>query len=797
MRYRCVPLACAILLTTATCLADSPAIYVAPNGNDSNPGTQERPFASLEAARDAARKLTPADRTIVVMPGDYFLAKTFELDFRDNGLTIEAAQGGKATLYGGEMVTGWRRDGDRFWCADLPDVKAGKWDFRALVVNGRMPQRARLPESGTFLHKTTFSVRWMSSVAGGWERKPTADELTTMFYDPKDIPATLEVKNAEVRVYHMWDESLTGVVSNDLERHALILAPAPKSPPGAFGVKKYVVWNTREGMTQPGQWYLDRAAGRLVYWPLPGEDMTKAKTIAPRLERIVRLAGTTKRPVEEIAIRGLALQATTTPLKSGGFGAYAFDAALRVEFAHQCSLEKLDISNVAGQGIITPNLVDSRIADCHLHDIGACAIKADGSATLIARNHIHHVGVYYPSAIALSASNGKWRDDVKGFHVYRNEVHDAPYSGIVGGGGGHVIEENLIYRVMREMQDGGAIYGGMSRCILRGNVVRDVVKMGEGYGVSSYYLDEGATDCIVERNVSIGVERPTHNHIARNLIIRDNVFVADEDMRLSFARSSGCAFERNTLFIPGKLDIGQPGAIKVWKGNVIYRNGPTKDNPAQTFTIDDKMPEFPKPERRKVTLNATRFTQPPVLDGEIIVDEWPGQSQGLDRLPSREPGCGAPAFVRVGYDDRCLYVAVTVAMFQATKLRTGMAWGQDDGAEVCITGKTPDGKPATFVVHGFAGGEVRSVTDAGAPADAAQRLGAAVRFIAKPFGKGHGGWRSEWAIPWEALGLKPAAGQKIPFNIGIFRSEDEVWRCWEGTLSQNWRLDQAGTLLLK
>jgi len=47
------------------------------------------------------------------------------------------------------------------------------------------------------------------------------------------------------------------------------------------------------------------------------------------------------------------------------------------------------------------------------------------------------------------------------------------------------------------MQDGGAIYGGMRNCVLRGNMVRDVVKMGEGYGVSSYYLDEGARDCVV------------------------------------------------------------------------------------------------------------------------------------------------------------------------------------------------------------------------------------------------------------------------------------------------------------
>jgi hypothetical protein len=90
----------------------------------------------------------------------------------------------------------------------------------------------------------------------------------------------------------------------------------------------------------------------------------------------------------------------------------------------------------------------------------------------------------------LSASHDSRSGGEQGFHLYRNEIHDTPYSGIIGGGSGHLIEENLIYRVMREMQDGGAIYGGMrnSAACQRGAMV----KMGEGYGVSAYYLDEGA-----------------------------------------------------------------------------------------------------------------------------------------------------------------------------------------------------------------------------------------------------------------------------------------------------------------
>lgn len=779
--------------------ADTSAFHVAPNGNDSNAGTKDKPFATLEKARDAARaaKAGGGSQRILVLPGDYFLAATLALDARDNGLTLEAGGPGKVTLHGGKAVTGWRRDGDKFWAADLPEVKEGKWDFRALVVNGRMPDRARMPESGTFLHKSAFDVRWLSSVGGGWERKPTPEELTTMLYDPKDIPATLEPRNAEVRIYHMWDESLAGVIRNDRERHALVLSPPAKSPPGAFGVKKYVIFNTREGLTQPGQWYLDRAAGRVVYWPLPGEDMTKAKVVAPRVERVIQFAGTAKEPVEKITLRGLAIQATTTPLKSGGFGAYAFEGALTVDRARQCVFEKLEISNVGGQGVVVRQVVDCRISDSHIHHTGACGIKADGSATLIARNHLHDIGVYYPSAVALSASTHNWRNGEQGFHLLRNEIHDTPYSGVIGSGGNHLIEENLIYRVMRELHDGGAIYGGMSRCILRGNMVRDVVKIGEGYGVSAYYLDEGAQDCVVERNVSIGVERPTHNHIARNLIIRDNVFIAETNMTLSFQRSGGCTFQGNTLFVPGKITVGQPSAIKLWTNNVVFREGLGKGGALQAFTINDAMPPVTPPARRTYAATAERVTQPPVLDGEIGWDEWPHALLQLDREPSRWSASGAPVFAKLAYDDRFLYVAVNVAMFDVNKLRKGTAWGKDDGAEVCIAGKTADGKPANFVIHGFASGAFESVTLAGAPAADAERLGKEVRFAAKAYGKDRGGWHGEWAIPWQALGLTLKPGQKVAFNLGAFRAADHVWRCWEGTLAQNYRLDQAGTLQLK
>lgn len=782
------------LIGTANCQAAT--FCVSPNGSDTNPGTQLLPLASLDAARDAARKAGPGPHCITVMPGEYFLAKPFELDAQDNGLTIEAAPSGKAILYGGVTVTGWKRDGDTLWYADLPGVKEGTLDFRTLVVNGQMPERARFPESGTFTNQATWTGKWMATVGGGWDHKPTREELTTMPYDPKDLSESLDVKNAEVQVYHMWDESLIGVSSNDIARHALFFTAPTIHPPAAFGVKKYVVWNTHEGMTKPGQWYLDRSAGRVVYWPLPGEDMAKANVIAPKLLRLIYVGGTQKKPVERITIRGLSLQGVTTPLKSAGMTGGGVDATLHIAWANQCIFEQLEVCNVGSQGIASYHLSKSRIVGCHVHHIGACGIRADSSEALIASNHIHHVGANYLSSVAVAVSSGS----TDGVHVYRNEIHDTPYSGVVFFGNNHLLEENCVYRAMRILEDGAAFYGSGSNMTLRGNIVRDVVAAGGGFGASAYYLDEGARDCVVERNVALGVPMPTHNHITRNITVRDNVFVSEKNMTVSFARSADCTFERNTLFIPGSLKINQQNGIKVWKDNVIFRNGLGKDDAPQAFTIDGAMPlaATPSPRTWPVAVLPIAFIRSaPTIDGDLAQGEWPEQLWGLDRDATRQSVPGAPVFMRLAYDTQCLYVALYAAMFDPAKIQLGATYGKDDGAEICIAGKTPDGKPATFVVRGYANGTVRSVADAGLSADAAAQFGKEIRFAAKVTRAGRGnGWRGEFALPWAALGLKPDPGMKTAFNAGVFASENGFWHCWEGTLSENWRLEKGSALQL-
>jgi len=545
--------------------------FVAVNGNDSwsgripkpNLGRPDGPLATLEAACKAARRLgTQQSRRVVVQGGQYFLDKPLVLTDRDAGLSIKSASGAKVCLYGGRKVVGWKRDGEKFYSAELPGVKSRSWDFRALVVNERFCRRAKLPEKGFFKHLSSFNVPWMSSTGGGWKRKPTHEELTTLKYRPEDIGPWLDINNAEVTVYHMWDESLIGLAAMETKSNTLTFASPSGHPPGAFGVKKYVVWNVREGMTRQGQWYLDRTAGKLVYWPLPGEDMTKAVVFAPTIESIIRIQGTRDRPASDITVRGLTLSVTTTPLEAGGFGAGKFEGAISITSAQNCRLFGLEIVNVGGQGIKASGGA-LRIERCNVHHTGACGIRCSGTSNVVIDNHIHDVGLTYPSAIALQ---GGGRD----CEISHNEVHETPYTAINWGGRNNRIEHNLIYHAMQELHDGAGIYCFAGKgLVLRGNFIRDIIDTG-GYGASAYYLDERSEDCLVEGNLSVGIVRPSHNHMAKNNTIRNNVFISDADARLTFPKSSNYTVENNIICAKGNIILENPDAVTRLRNNVFF-----------------------------------------------------------------------------------------------------------------------------------------------------------------------------------------------------------------------------------
>jgi len=540
-------------------LAMAITVHVSPSGSDANSGTEQSPFQSLTRARDAVRQTGGAEPRRIIVHGGAYYDVALALEPEDSGLSIEAAEGETPVLYGGRPLIGWREDGPNLYAVDLPAVQKGERDFRMLEVNGRFCFRGRLPMGGRFKNLSEFDVPWMSSTGGGWKRKPTEKELTTLIYRPEDLGPWLKTRNAELTIFHSWDESTVGVKSLDDATHTITFTTPAGSPAGAFGNHDFIVWNVREGMTIPGQWYLDREAGKVVYWPLPGEDMGQARVIAPTQERIIRITGTEARPVTGIILKGLTLAVMTTPPVAGGTAAGQVDGAISASQVRDCRFTGLTIRNVHGHGIRISNGAGLRIDHCEIAFTGAGGIVAGATATTVEQNLVHHVGLAYPSAAAIRIRGAQTL-------VWHNEVCDTSYTAILGG---TRVEHNLIY--MKVLNDGAAIYVfGAKEAVIHGNVVFGNGNR-DGRPAHAYYLDERSENSLVEGNLAVEAGWPVHNHMAKNCTIRNNVFLDEGASHLTFQRCEGFVFEKNIVVGRKGICFSAPtGGIGSMPNNILF-----------------------------------------------------------------------------------------------------------------------------------------------------------------------------------------------------------------------------------
>ena len=130
--------------------------FVAPAGNDANPGTRERPFVSLEKARDAIRALK-ANRALAgpvavrLLPGEYNVTKALELTAADSGsqsspIVYRADKLGTAVLYGGKRLGGFTPVTDESVTDRLPTEARGKvfqCNLRSQGVDNLAPLQER------------------------------------------------------------------------------------------------------------------------------------------------------------------------------------------------------------------------------------------------------------------------------------------------------------------------------------------------------------------------------------------------------------------------------------------------------------------------------------------------------------------------------------------------------------------------------------------------------------------------------------------------------------------------------
>ncbi len=554
-------------------------IIVAENGNDTWPGTLERPVASLARARDIIRSMKERDElrgpvSVLVRGGTYFLSESFVLGPGDSGteacpITYQAYPNEKPIISGGRKIIGWKKAEGHLWKTELPEVREGTWFFRQLFVNGQRCCRARLPEEGKFFFPAgPFS-----------ENREDIRNKTSFRFKPGDIRKWNHFEDAEVAYIHRFDISRMNIAGIDETERLVEFSSETLFPYGGQTTSRYWVENLKEGLTDPGTWFLDRHEGILYYWPRNDEDMTTAQVIAPAMEFLARMEGNPEagKFIEHVSFSGLTFSHNDWVLPATGFpsfqAAFEIPGALYADGIRHCRIEGCEITQIGTYGIqLRRGCQDNMIAGNQIHDMGGGGIKIGdvGLYTSVAAhneivagsddrppggirigkedvfrpnmpdqtrgmeicdNVIHDGGKVHTGAvgiwIGLSAEN----------HVAHNEVYDLFYTGISAGwewfnnphaAYGNIIEFNHIHHVMKyTLNDGGGIYvlGIQPGTIIRNNLIHDVYSYDHHSG-RGIYLDAGSFGIRIENNIihhiriaGLRLQRATSGNIVRNNII--------------------------------------------------------------------------------------------------------------------------------------------------------------------------------------------------------------------------------------------------------------------------------------
>ncbi|MFC1676973.1 hypothetical protein ACFL3G_07920, partial [Planctomycetota bacterium] len=153
-----------ILLINPPIFAQDAHLYVAIDGSDKNPGTQAKPFATINAAQKAVRKMIANglenDVTVLIAGGTYTIDKTITFTPADSGtdqyrIIYANAPGQTVIISGGKQIKKWKKTKNGLWKA-----KTKIDNFRQLYINGKKAQRAKSPD--IFLKKGEQKAWWQN-----------------------------------------------------------------------------------------------------------------------------------------------------------------------------------------------------------------------------------------------------------------------------------------------------------------------------------------------------------------------------------------------------------------------------------------------------------------------------------------------------------------------------------------------------------------------------------------------------------------------------------------------------------
>jgi hypothetical protein len=618
--------------------------YVAASGRDINSGSKAHPFQSLTRARNAIRiwKRAHADQRsgsilVIVQGGSYPVTQPLELNSEDSGsaaapIVYQAEPGQQASFCGGVNITAWQPIADKQRVAQLaPSVRMRvlQADLKALGVTAlgdatalrRRPELfcdgvpqtlARWPnqgfvKTGEIRGEDTFTV-W-NSIAGCKDGK---------FNFVEDRPATW-INEPDVRLYGYWFwdwfEEYQRVDKIDDQARTFTLSP-PFSRYGYRKDQRYYAVNVFRELDQPGEWYLDRRNSTVYWLPPTAVDAAKVTTVFSVYDQPF----VTMDNVEHVIVQGLCFQESRANGIHIRGGAHALVAG--------CTFKRL-----GGDAVVIKGGQDHGVFGCTMHTLGCAGMDITGGdrKELTRGGHfVENCTVYDISRLKRTYSPAVRLDGCAN-RIAHNRFERMPSSALRIEGNDHMIELNIVRKVVQESDDqggldmfGNPLYRGV---VIRWNLWKDIGG-GTDCGAAGVRLDDMISGVMVHGNVfqRCGAVKfgGVQIHGGKENLIDNNCFI-DCFAGISFSRWSAQrwleSIERFQAQVssrpyaaryPELAQLRQGANINVICRNIFARTAPMllRDGQIQQTALNlvtDQMPEIERLSHDRGMQSETQF----------------------------------------------------------------------------------------------------------------------------------------------------------------------------------------------
>ena len=525
-----------ISIASYNIMAEEISFYVSVDGSDSQLGTHNKPFGSIQKAMLAVQEYRKNNDitqiSVILRGGTYYLP---------NGLMFRAADGGSKkckviyknyagespVLIGGVKLQEWQKYKDGIYVSNFPENKSGY----ELFENGTRMQKARTPKKGY------YKMQEQVEIDGKLAFKYTQED-----FDPSDWDLSCGIIN--YWPYENWSNNNSAIHSIDKQSHTIVVE---REKINVHEGNRYYLFNILSLLTESGECVVNESKNNIFVWPKESIDSTNL--VLSTCFDVVRVEGNSNEKVQNLHFEGL---------KVGICERNAIDFS----YSRNCSVNACLIENAGDTGVYIHQYTQGiTVSNCEIRYNGQHGVGLQGGGIRKESNNHHHViknNHIYECGKRLGHGNGVYTSHSGYNQIINNHIHDMPrYAVTVKGnryktiegkipgmtwdnrydymqGRNNYIAFNNIHNVNTDSQDTGAIesWGSGRDNVIDNNLIYD--SGNEEFNLQSgIYLDDQADYWTVTNNIIYGIYGKNSNQCVYAKGIgnhfENNIFVGNID----------------------------------------------------------------------------------------------------------------------------------------------------------------------------------------------------------------------------------------------------------------------------